>query len=69
MLGAIAISFEGDDADRASLRELARRRSTTVGKLTKEAVWQTYGEELAAIKPFFVENGVSKRKRKVAEGK
>jgi hypothetical protein len=69
MFPTIAISFEGDDADRASLRELARRRKTTVGKLTKEAVWAAFGDELREIKPFFVETGVSREKRKVAAGK
>jgi hypothetical protein len=54
MLPTTAISWEGDDADRASMRELARRRKTTVGKLVKQAVDKSYGDELSKLKPLFV---------------
>ncbi len=54
-----AISYEGDDIDRASLRELARRKKMTVGKLTKEAIDTVFGQELAEIRPFFVAQGSS----------
>lgn len=69
MFPTTAISFEGDDVDRASLRELARRRKTTVGKLTKAAIERAYGDELAILRPFFAANGVSYGKQSARSGK
>lgn len=63
MFGATAISFEGDDADRASLRELARRRKMTVAKLTRQAIWSVFGDELEELRPFFVDSDVSSEKQ------
>lgn len=53
-LGAVAISCEADEADRAALRELARRHKTTVAKLVRRAIDAAHGSELAELKPFFV---------------
>jgi hypothetical protein len=53
-LGAVAISCEADEADRAAFRELARRHKTTVAKLVRSAIDAKHGDELAELKPFFV---------------
>lgn len=70
MLAMVAISCECDDADRATLRELARRRHTSVGKLVREAIDKTWGDELSEIKPFFVaRNGSQKSQSGTAKSR
>ena len=63
-LATTAISCECDDADRAALRELARRRNTTVGKLVKQALDAAYANELADIKPFFAAESGQRNERR-----
>lgn len=54
-LVATSISCELDPADRAAIRELARRHKTTVSRLVRDAIDAKHGKELAKIKPYFVD--------------
>ena len=68
-VSTIAISFEGSEADRAALKELARRHKKSVGRIVTEALQQVYGDEWDKLKPFFAEEGVFIPKRTRRTGK
>jgi predicted DNA-binding ribbon-helix-helix protein len=52
-----AVSIRSNDAYLAALKELARRKKTTMGDLVKEALDAKFGKELSPLVSFFILNG------------
>lgn len=52
-----AVSLRGDEAYRAALKEIARRRKKTVGDLVREVLDSTFGSEITDLESFFATNG------------
>lgn len=57
MRKTMAVSIEGDAVLRDALRELAKSKGITMGKLITDSVFSAHGDELKPILSFFARGG------------